>query len=548
MSDAPTLVYLEADDEITALVRRVRAAPPGRVVVVAPGRSRATSSVVALRLLARTAESAGRAVVVVGDALTRSLAVDAGLPAFATVDEARGADLEDVPGAPPDEPRHAAIRVVRGPDADDTVAAATEATPAIPAPVTPPSGTESSGGPIGSFDETRPVPVARRAPEPRPRAAFRRRPSRGLGIALGVAAALLVAGVAVGATLLPAATVILRPIPTMVSATYELRVTELSTQPGEVEATATVTATGRYEELAPATGVVSFRNFNTGTVEVPAGALVAAGEQAFETTEAVVVPAGSLTTDGRIAAGEAEAPIVAAAAGPAANVEAEAIDTVLSQGVAARLRGFPQNTARLVINADPTSGGADASGPEVTQEDVDAAVAALEAELHRLADDEKLDPGSRILLEPPPAEPVIDLPDDLVGRRDEPEVAISGTLAWEQVVLDPEPLVEEAAARLAADPDVPADHDLLPEETEVTLFDPRLEGDEAVISADATGRAVPRVDADDIRTRIIGMSEPEAELALAGLGSVDVQLWPGWVTSVPDLDWRVDVRIEDASP
>jgi 2-C-methyl-D-erythritol 4-phosphate cytidylyltransferase len=92
VSDVPVLLYLEADDEITAVVRRVRAAAPGRVIVVAPGRSRATSSVVALRLLARAASDEERDVVVVGDALTRSLAAEAGLAAFASVDDARIAD------------------------------------------------------------------------------------------------------------------------------------------------------------------------------------------------------------------------------------------------------------------------------------------------------------------------------------------------------------------------------------------------------------------------------------------------------------------------
>ena len=51
--EAPAVVYLEADDEITSLVRRVRDAETDRIIVVVPGRSRATSSAVALRLLAR---------------------------------------------------------------------------------------------------------------------------------------------------------------------------------------------------------------------------------------------------------------------------------------------------------------------------------------------------------------------------------------------------------------------------------------------------------------------------------------------------------------
>ena len=61
MDGEPQLLYLEPDDEITSVIRRLRGADVGRVVLVAPGRSRATSSVVALRLLARAAaESLGR--------------------------------------------------------------------------------------------------------------------------------------------------------------------------------------------------------------------------------------------------------------------------------------------------------------------------------------------------------------------------------------------------------------------------------------------------------------------------------------------------------
>ena len=37
MSESPAVVYLEADDEITSVVRRVRATDAGRVIVVAPG-------------------------------------------------------------------------------------------------------------------------------------------------------------------------------------------------------------------------------------------------------------------------------------------------------------------------------------------------------------------------------------------------------------------------------------------------------------------------------------------------------------------------------
>jgi hypothetical protein len=536
--DEPTLVYLEADDEITAVVRRVRAADAARVVVVAPGRARATSSAVALRLLARVGGEEGRQVVVVGDALTRSLAVEAGLPAFGTVDEARDASL-DAPVPVAEEPRHAAIHVVRGAATDDTVA-----TPVVEAAAQPRPG---------AMDETRAVPVRRPAP-PAPAGRTRtparsRRRSLGLAAVLGLVGALLVAGIVAGATLLPTATVTIVPRSVPVNATYELIVADPDRESGTVEARAAIVASGSYEVLEPGGGTVTFRNFNIGTVEVPAGTLVAAGEQAFETTETVAVPSGSLTSSGTIAAGEGSAPVLAAAPGPGGNVEAGAIDTVLSRNVAARLRGFPQNNARLVINAEPTTGGVDASGPEITEADVDAAVVALRAELRRLADAASPDPGGgRLAVETDPEEPAIEVPEDLVGTRDVPETEIAGTLAWEVVVVDPDDLEDEAAGRLASDPLLPEGHDLRPESVSVELGAPVLRGGEVVVAAAVDALTTPRIERDEILARIIGRSAPEAELALADLGEADVTLWPGWVATVPELEFRVDVRVEAQEP
>ena len=119
MSETPTLIYLEADDEVTTVVRRLRQVEGERVVLVAPGRSRATSSVVALRLLARLGEEAGVTIAVAGDALTRSLAAEAGLDTYASVEDARNAR----PAAPADAPtRQASIHVVRGEAASDETA------------------------------------------------------------------------------------------------------------------------------------------------------------------------------------------------------------------------------------------------------------------------------------------------------------------------------------------------------------------------------------------------------------------------------------------
>ena len=514
MSESPAVLYLEADDEITSVVRRVRGADAGRVVVVAPGRSRATSSAVALRLLARAGDESGREVAVVGDALTRSLAAEAGIAAYATLDDARHAEQA---APPPVEPRHAAIHVVRG----------SEETVARPA--------------IAADEATRSVPVARPAP-----AEGRRRPL--IALAAAVVGGLLLVGL-VGAAMLPGATVTIQPLTEEVGPVpYVVDVAQPEVLSGTAEASATVTATGEYAIDEPATGVVVLFNWSSVDQAIAAGTLVAAGDQAFETQADVVVPSGSLTPEGTIQAGEATVDVTASAAGPAGNVAADAIDTVLSQGADARLRGFQNNNQQRVTNPAPTSGGLSETGAEITQDDVDAAVEALTADLRTQVGDAVAEGGAddAIVVQAELAEPTITGLDDLVGARDRAEATIDGTLPWEAHVADRGEVTEAARRQLVADASiVPAGHELLEDSIELAIEEANLEGDALRVDVTATGRSAPRIDRDEVAQRIAGLSASEAEAALEDLGSATVDLWPGWVASVPTMGWRIEVRVAE---
>ena len=60
-----------------------------------------------------------------------------------------------------------------------------------------------------------------------------------------------------------------------------------------------------------------------------------------------------------------------------------------------------------------------------------------------------------------------------------------------------------------------------------------------------TGRAAPMIDADDVVARITGLTPEEVEAELADIGAVSVDLWPGWVGSVPGMEWRIEVLVAD---
>jgi hypothetical protein len=513
VSESPAVVYLEADDEITTVVRRVRAADDQRVIVVVPGRSRATSSAVALRLLARAGEETGREVALVGDALTRSLAAEAGLTAYATLDDARRA--EPPANEPQTDPRQAAIHVVRG--TEDTVA-----TPVIAAE-----------------EVTRSVPVVRGPSE-----ASRRRPV--LAGAAAIVAVLVVLGLA-GAAMLPGATVTIDPATEDVGPVpYVIEVAQPEQLSGTAEARATVTATGEFQTLEPASGAVTFFNWTFFPVTVPAGTFVAAGEQAFATEADVTVPRGSLTPDGRIAAGDMTADIVAAAPGPAGNVGAEAINVVVNESVDAQLRGFPENPEARVLNPDATSGGVDETGTEITQADVDAAVETLTADLQREVADALEEHADAIVVQTELPEPEIEGLDELAGTRDQAEATINGSLPWEAWTADRAEVTEAARQQFASDPaQVPSGHVLLPESIEVAIEEAIVRRGAMRVDVTAAGRSAAEIDTNEVADRIAGLAPEDAEAALEDLGHATVELWPDWVASVPTMGWRIEVRVAE---
>ena len=112
----------------------------------------------------------------------------------------------------------------------------------------------------------------------------------------------------------------------------------------------------------------------------------------------------------------------------------------------------------------------------------------------------------------------------------------SPSTASEVVALATERLLGDAAV-------LPPGHELLPSATEVTIGEARQDGDALIVAVTVTGASTPVIDRDEVVDRVRGRSVDEAEAALAGLGTPTVDLWPGWVSSVPGIDWRIEVRI-----
>jgi len=529
MDGEPQLLYLEPDDEITSVIRRLRGADAGRVVLVAPGRSRATSSVVALRLLARAASETGRSVALVADASTRALAGEAGIAAFASVAEATSPTPVPVEAI---APARAPIHVVRGTGV--ARAAVAKAPP-----------------PTDGLDET----MAVHLPPPAPASSgSRRRIGRAALAGWPWLAGVVVVAAAAGAALLPGATVRITPATVAVGpVSIPVEVEIAGHVADELQVTAAGTATGERLEQIPATGVVTFFNWNTVSVEVPQGTQVSVGgTTAFVTLQRIVVPRGRFGAP--IVPGEKSVEVAAVAPGPTGNVAARAIDTIDDASVKAFLRGFPENPNRLVVNDEATVGGLDVSHPVVQQADVDAVVAAIEEDLaQQLADALGGDPDRLYAGAGESEQPAIAIPEGLIGTEDMPTFELIGTLAFDRAYASRADAEASAAAALLARADiVPPGTTIVEESIAVDLGAASAAGSRLQVVASITAAAARNIDEAGLRDLIAGMTVEEARAALAGLGAIDVALWPAWVDRLPRLAFRIDiervVEAPDGSP
>jgi hypothetical protein len=543
------ILYLEPDDEIPSVVRRVRESDLPRLVLVAPGRSKATSSAIGLRLLARHAGEVGRQLSLVADPASRTLAAEAGIPAFASIAEAQVEVGSPDPGtAQPALRPLAAIHVVRG------EAASPPAMPVVTGLLADGASVHTGGIAPGlgrsRIEDTQAVPVAPplggAAERGTPAATRARRRSTPLarasrvGLVVALATVLLVA--AVVAAVLPSATV--RIVPSVASVGPVDYVVTLpgETDSGRLESSLTGNATGTYSVgTARAVGTVTFLNYSSDSVQVPRGTVVAAGDQTFTTNKTVVVPA-----TGFFFAGRKTVDVTAAAAGTAGNVSAHAINKVVDRSLDEQLSsGFPQIGPR-VDNQHATVGGTSKTGPQVTKQDVDALAGRIKRALTAQLTAQLAQHPERTYAPPLQSQdPQVTIPAGLVGTRDKATFQLTGNLAYDRRYVTSDQVTQAARDKLDADTQTLPDGTMLvPTSVEASARSAEQLGDLVSTSVSVRGAVTRRLDEEDLKRRIAGLSAADAARALVDVGTATIKFWPDWVDAVPRLPFRVDIAIE----
>jgi baseplate J-like protein len=306
-----------------------------------------------------------------------------------------------------------------------------------------------------------------------------------------------------------------------------------------LSASGTFDATGTRVAVTKATGSARFENRDpTSSNRIPAGSIVRTDSGVrFQTDQALTVPRAELVGL-TIFPARASVGITAVLGGPEGNVDAGQIDIV------------PNGESPLflkVTNPDPTSGGTRQEFKRVTQQDVDGAVATLNASLQDKLTQAMADPslttgGATVIPSTgqvgttTPSVP----PESLVGQ----EVATfdlglsaNGTV----IAVDTAPVHAIAEQELKAEVD--PDHQLVAGSTDIKVGDAVVNGQSVSFPVTVSAQQIAVLDPAELTAMVVGKPVDEAKAILAPYGDVQLTVSPDWSGSVPSFESRVHLTI-----
>lgn len=570
-----TILYLDVDDEITTAATRIRGAADKAVAIVLPAGSRLATSRINFRLLAREGLERNRILsIVAADPAARAIAASAGLPVYASVAEFEAAGIPGVAAADPSEPTARTTRRRRPAKGSATAAAdlgesaATLGWTADPAA----AGQMSAGLLPGGGPDAPPIVAPPRRPEPppaetRPRSSAAtvavvpnawsgRLLSGRLLAVLGSLVVVLLIFAVVGYVVLPQATVVVTPVAGPIGpVTFVVRAdpdaTSVDASGGVIPATRLsldFTASGEFEAtgkrvvLARAKGSLRWRNCDpVRSYTIPAGTVASTGSGiGFQTDAAVFLPV-ALLSGGDPPKLTCQARVVAARAvktGPNGNVGANSV-TVVPSNI--------NSVAIKVNNPAAMTGGKRDEFTRVQQSDIDAALIQLSKDIAAqftswAAAPDELPQGATVFPATGKLGAVVPSADpSTLIDVEEPTFRLGATATGTVVAVDTSQIAPVAAARIAAQ--VPAERTLRNGSVTVDHDAGSADGELVDFRVTAAGQAIAVLDPTALREAIKGKPVDEARSILGRYGTVSIDTWPGFVSSIPTIDARLDLTV-----
>src|SRR5450830_738101 len=535
------IYYLDVDDEVTSAAARIRDSSDNRIALVLSGGARVATSRINFRLLAREARHRNkRLAIITGDPSVQSVARSAELPVFASVGEYERAETARARGL-----------------ADGTTTDVSDALDELALTVGPGaragaagSGTGIAGGARGG------VPGRPSRVTGGPVGGSSGDPSRsGVRVSkaaiAGIGAILVLVLAACAFFFYPSATVVVtlreEPVgPIALSVKVYPAVAAPNDQAGTVPGLAkafpvsvsgTFDATGQKVVETAAAGAVTFSSEDTGKYwPIPAGTQVSAADgTVFVTTARVIVPNAVFSPPTR---GKVDVAVTAVKKGVSGNVAANKI---------VKMPDISGNGLLSVTNRGATTGGTHTVTPQIQQSDIDSAESSLYGQMNSrfkdaLAAPDAVPTGSTLLdasaelglatCNPDPAGLV---------NQDGASFDLACTGTGTATLADMTAVKALGERRVKAS--VKTGYELVANSVTTELGMPVAQGSAVVVPVTVRATQVLVVDPNVIRAGVKGKSLDEARTFASRYGTVEISVSPGWASTMPSFDFRIDIQL-----
>lgn len=527
------VIYIDTEDDITAIIGRVKSTKTPIVALVPPKRVGVLQSVVNLKLLKRAADQSDKRIVLItSDSALAGLAAGLALPVAKNLQSKPEVGKPDATDSPEDDVIQGEEVAIDSGDVTDGIDLESDVDSE---PDTTDVDTRKS---VGSAALTSKKTGGPKLPDFNK---FRKK----LFVISG--AVLLFVGFLVWAIVFaPRADVIIKARTNIVNINKVLQVrsgaqvdTAQNVLPSIIKQvkkteTADVTATGKKDVGEKATGTVKLSNSSFTAITLNAGAVLRTSEgMQFTTNNAVTVPKGSCVNVLNCSSGSANVGVTAAASGPAYN------------GATGNMSGVPSDLTASLTAA--TAGGTTKEVTIISQEDVDKAAAQLKNQDANAVREElkkQFEAGEIAISEAFIVEPGSPAVNPGVGQEAS-TAKLSLETTYTLVGVKSSDLSQIYSAFVKTEIANKKNQKIYEVGEKTTKFSEFTKNDSGyTLRAVATAQVGPNVDQDKLKKDIAGMREGDVREkvnSIDGIEDVDVKFSPFWVKTVPSDTRKVHI-------
>ncbi len=533
------VIYIDVEDDITAIISKVKQAKERVVALVPPKRIGVLQSAVNLRLLARAAENSDKRLVLISSSqqlqslaaaaqipFAKNLQTKPMIPQIAELDADSGDEIIDGATLPVGE----LAQAVDNPQVDIDDSSSVDNQSLAPAAV---AATKSQK--LGKKSKSSKVPDFNR---------FRKK-----FVIFGLLGALLVGFLIWAIWFAPRATIVVsaRTTESLISTRANLssgQATDFDTatikadvKETSKDTTVEFAATGEEERGDRATGTMTLTQAGeSSATDVPAGTSFSSGEFTYVTNEFVRVP-GARVARGAIVPGTVDVSVTATNIGADYNLPARAYQSSIA-GVSARggqMSGGSKEIVKVVTAADMQ-----AAREKLVDQNADAVKAQLKDEFDNKA---KVIDGSFVSQ---PEEPKSSV--EVGAESKDGKATLTSRVHYRLSAISEEDLekfLEQAIESRLSSPEEQRVYETGVEKAVLNDFKSGDEGDSIAVTAN--GQVGPKIDEDEIKSQSAGKRYGEVQSTLesiSGVSDVDIQFWPFWVSAVPNDVDRISIEFK----